>query len=73
MCGGPVSRKSMDADEAKWRAEDDLRTLERADELRADKGRFRAALTHGRSKLRSMKRVIGASGRSSSRARARTR
>lgn len=34
----------MDEEERKWRAEDDARTLIRAEEVKADKGRLKAAL-----------------------------
>lgn len=65
------NRRSMDAQERKWRSERDFSTLQDAEEVRGDKSRHRDALTHGRMKMRAMKRVVAASGRSSSRSKAR--
>jgi hypothetical protein len=39
----PVPSKSMLADEKRWQAEDDLRTMQRMAELKANPGRIRAA------------------------------
>ncbi len=59
------SKKEMD-----YRAEDDFRQLERAEEVRGDKSRHERALAHGRKKVRSMARVVG-KGRSAKRSSAR--
>lgn len=36
----PVMAHKMDADEKKWRAEEDLRTLLRAEEIKRDRSRM---------------------------------
>lgn len=68
-----ANKRSMNADERKWRAEDDFRTIERAEEVRGDKSRHRDAISHGRQRLKTLKRVVGANGRGTSRARMRKR
>lgn len=68
-----ANKRTMDAEERQWRSQRDFSTLQDAEEVRGDKSRHRDALSHGRAKMRQMKRVIGASGRASSRARMRTR
>lgn len=44
-----------------YQAEDDFRTLQRADEVRRDSKRHTAAKRHGRKQLSSIRRVIGGS------------
>ena len=51
--------KSMAADERKWRAESDCRTLQDADEIKRDGGRHRLAKAHARKKLSSYRRIAG--------------
>ena len=57
MCGIPSSKPSKS--EQDYRAEEDFRTLERAEELRADKSRHERAVAHGRKRLSAMSRVVG--------------
>lgn len=47
------------ASERDYQAEDDFRTLQRADEVRSDRGRHTKALGHGKKQMKSMQRVIG--------------
>ena len=54
-----------------YRAEDDFRTLQRAEEVRSDKGRHTRALGHGRKSMTQISRVIGRTGRKAGRAAAR--
>lgn len=55
--------------EDEYRAEDDFRTLERAEEVRTDKSRHQRALGHGRKKVGQIQRVL--KGRSAGRRRSR--
>ena len=50
----------MDEEERKWRAEDDARTLIRAEEVKADKGRLKAALKNLKEQQSQNKAVIQA-------------
>lgn len=52
-----------------YRAESDFDTLQRSEEVRADKSRHQRALTHGRKKIGQMQRVM--KGRSAGRRRSR--
>lgn len=52
-----MAKGKMSADERKWRAEDDLRTLTRANEITADASRMRAARSMHRQQMRSMQKV----------------
>ena len=45
--------------ELDYRAEDDFRTLERAEEVRGDSQRHGRALDHGRKKIAAVGRVLG--------------
>jgi hypothetical protein len=45
-------------DEAKWRAEEDLRTLTRAKEIEADRKRMAAAQKMAASKVKEMQSVV---------------
>lgn len=46
-------------DDAKWRAEDDMRTLARAEEVRRDPKRLAAAKKMAREKLAELQAVAG--------------
>lgn len=59
MCGGPVSSKQMEKREREYMAEDDLRTLERAEEVRQDKSRMQRASAFGRKRVSALRRVMG--------------
>ena len=72
MCGSPVSMKENKAREDKYRAEDDSRTLMRADEIRRDKSRVSRAQAHVREQMSAMGRVAGA-GEKKSKSRGRKR
>lgn len=52
-----VSRgvQSMSADEKRWQAEDDMRTLIRAKEIKADKARLKRALKMADEQLKELK------------------
>lgn len=41
-----------------WEAEDDFRTLQRADEVHADRDRHRRAIGHGKKQMKSMARIV---------------
>jgi len=58
MCGMASPSKPSKSD-LEYRAEEDFRTLERADEVRADKARSTRAMAHGRKRVLTMARVIG--------------
>ena len=70
MCGIQSAKPSKS--EMDYRAEDDFRTLQRAEEVRGDKARSERAMAHGRKQVQAMTRVVGRSkkGRSSRSARA---
>lgn len=53
----PKAYKSSDADEAKWQAEDDLRTLVRAKEIRADKARLKRAMACAKEQMAALQGV----------------
>ena len=66
MCGGPVSTAEAKKREADYRAEDDHRTLTRAEEVRADKTRMAGVIRHHRkqtSALRKTSKALFGSGR----------
>lgn len=52
------SPSSIAADEAKWRARDDMHTLARAQEIRKDKKRFAAARKAAVEELDNLKKSI---------------
>lgn len=57
MCGiapGKPSKSEQD-----YRAEDDFRTLQRAEEVRMDKSRHGRALQHGAKQMTGMQRIMG--------------
>ena len=49
--------KAITAEDKKWRAEEDLRTLIRVKEIKSDKARFRAALKLAKSQLEELKEI----------------
>lgn len=49
----------ISTEEARWRAEDDARTLRRAAEVMCDKGRHAAAQKHIRGEITNMQKVLG--------------
>lgn len=57
MCPPMKSSPAMSADEARYRAEDDCRTLERGEEIRSDRGRLKAATAHARNQVQRMRRI----------------
>lgn len=68
----PTEAKARIQTEQDYRAEDDVRTLERAEEVRADAGRHARAQGHARKKLTSMARIAFASKMSKGRMKKRT-
>lgn len=52
---------SMIMDDAKWRAEDDMRTLTRAKEIEADRARMAAAKRVAEQKIKEMQSVVNKS------------
>ncbi len=59
--GTPTEAKVRIRREQDYRAEEDFRTLERAEEVRGDGSRHTRALAHGRQKVASMARIVGRS------------
>lgn len=57
MCGIAMSAKPSKS-EQDYRAEEDFRTLQRAEEVRGDKDRHTRAQTHGRKQISAMSRVL---------------
>ncbi len=53
-----ISGPSM-ADHRRWQAEEDLRTLRRAEEIRADKSRVAMAQKMATQELKALQRVAG--------------
>lgn len=54
---------SITADEARWRAESDMRILKDAELIRADKARVRAAASMARKEAKALARVAGKTAR----------
>lgn len=54
MCGSPAMMKKSEND---YQAEDDHRTLQRAEEVRADAGRMKRVAVHHRKKMGEMSRI----------------
>lgn len=52
---------SLIMDDAKWRAEDDMRTLTRAKEIEADRARMAAAKRVAEQKIKEMQSVVNKS------------
>lgn len=60
---GPASVSPIGKDrEQEYRAEEDFRTLERAEEVRGDGARHTRAMAHGRKKISAMHRVMAKAG-----------
>ena len=53
----PAAAIGMNHDEAKWRAEEDMRTLARAEEVRNDPKRLAAAKKMAREKLAELQAI----------------
>lgn len=53
----PASPVKMSKDEQKWRAEDDMRTLLRAEEIRADKARLSKASAIAKQQMAAVAKV----------------
>lgn len=49
-----MTKKEMEAQERKWQAEQDLRTLIEAEKIKADKGRLKAAMTEKRAQQKAL-------------------
>jgi hypothetical protein len=54
----PVLSGPSKAQEAKWRAQDDLRTLKSAAEIQSDPSRVKAAQAEAKSQLAALQRVV---------------
>jgi hypothetical protein len=50
----------MSADEKKWQAQSDLRTLTEADSIRADKARMSNVQSHAKTQMATLSKVTGA-------------
>lgn len=55
-----TKKETISTEEARWRAEDDARTLRRAAEVMGDKGRHTAAKKHISGEISNMQKVLGA-------------
>lgn len=56
--GGPIGQSpESEKREQEWRAEDDHRTLQRAEEVRSDPGRMKGVMAHHRKKLGEMAKI----------------
>lgn len=56
----PSEVKKRKAEEARWRAESDLRTLQEAESIRADSNRLSNAKRHATEQLQALSSVAGA-------------
>jgi len=56
---GAIGAGASSTDEAKWRAEDDMRALARAKEIEADPKRLAAAKKMAREKLAELRAIAG--------------
>lgn len=52
-----VPRPRVSAEEKKWRAQDDLRTLQQVMQIKADPARLKAAQSEANAQLLALKRV----------------
>ncbi|MDN7558223.1 hypothetical protein [Burkholderia orbicola] len=52
-------KEKISAEEARWRAEDDARSLKRAAEIMGDRGRHAAAKAHIKGEISNMQKVLG--------------
>lgn len=64
----PPSKSERD-----YMTEDDLRTLERAEEVRGDAERMKRVAAHGRERIRTMSRLVGGTARGKARGKAPSR
>jgi hypothetical protein len=55
--GGKVTASKSSPEETRWRAEDDMRTLMRADEIKADKARLKACAEHAKKQASAVSKV----------------
>lgn len=55
----PAEIKKRKAEEARWRAESDLRTLQEAESIRADSSRLNNAKQHAAKQLQALNSVAG--------------
>ena len=60
--GGPAPATAMPFSEKDFQAEDDFRTLQRAEEVSGDKKRLAAAMKKGKKQRDEMDAVLGARG-----------
>lgn len=68
MCPPMKASSSISADERRWRAESDCSTLQRAEEIRSDRGRHMAAKSHARSEVKRLRKIAsGGRGRAARR------
>lgn len=54
-----IQSPAMLAEEQDWRARDDFQSLMRAEEIKRDKARMRAAAQHGKKEMSRMHSVLG--------------
>lgn len=52
-----ATKVAMDKEEAEWRAEDDLRTLIQAEEIRADRARLKRAMAKRKEKIANLQKL----------------
>ena len=52
-----AERRKLDQEEARWRAESDLRTLRQAEEIRRDPGRLKRAATMAAEEMKALQAV----------------
>lgn len=60
---GKAAVPAMDAEHMKYRAEEDLRTLQRAREIETDRSRMKAAKCCARDQMKTLAKVTGAKGK----------
>lgn len=49
----------MSAQEKKWQAEDDLRVMQRAEQIKSDPTRMKAAQREANSQVKALQKVVG--------------
>lgn len=59
-CVAPKMTRDQQAQERKWRAEDALRTLTRADEIKRDAGLLRDVKRYASEQVKTLQKVTGA-------------
>ena len=59
-----ATKRTISADEKRWRAEEALRTLSRADEIRANKSLMRDVQAHAKAQVAALNKVAGGTTRS---------